>query len=244
MRILLVEDTPEIGAAVTSRFERIGYAVDWEKDGRTASELIEVQTYDLIVLDVMLPNMDGFAVLKHLRKRGLRTPVLVLTARSAVDDRIGALDLGADDYLIKPFDYRELEARARALLRRAAGQSDNLLTLGPLVIDRAGRTASVAGQPLDLTRRELTVLEILAARPGRYVAKEELVEQLFSFDQDPSPNAVEQFIAPPIDRKSCWFVKHPPRAALDRDRRDPGRGRGRAQPRRLAICRDRGARRL
>ena len=139
--------------------------------------------------------MDGFAVLKHLRKRGLRTPVLVLTARSAVDDRIGALDLGADDYLIKPFDYRELEARARALLRRAAGQSDNLLTLGPLVIDRAGRTASVAGQPLDLTRRELTVLEILAARPGRYVAKEELVEQLFSFDQDPSPNAVEQFIA-------------------------------------------------
>ena len=148
MRILLVEDTPEIGAAVTSRFERIGYAVDWEKDGRTASELIEVQTYDLIVLDVMLPNMDGFAVLKHLRKRGLRTPVLVLTARSAVDDRIGALDLGADDYLIKPFDYRELEARARALLRRAAGQSDNLLTLGPLVIDRAGRTASVAGRPL------------------------------------------------------------------------------------------------
>ena len=195
MRILLVEDTPEIGAAVTSRFERIGYAVDWEKDGRTASELIEVQTYDLIVLDVMLPNMDGFAVLKHLRKRSLRTPVLVLTARSAVDDRIGALDLGADDYLIKPFDYRELEARARALLRRAAGQSDNLLTLGPLVIDRAGRTASVAGQPLDLTRRELTVLEILAARPGRYVGKEELVEQLFSFDQDPSPNAVEQFIA-------------------------------------------------
>ena len=195
MRILLVEDTPEIGAAVASRFTRIGYAVDWEKDGRTASELIEVQSYDLIVLDVMLPNMDGFAVLKHLRRRGLRTPVLVLTARSAVDDRISALDLGADDYLIKPFDYRELEARARALLRRAAGRSDNTLTLGPLVIDRAGRTASVDGQPLDLTRRELTVLEILAARPGRYVAKEELVEQLFSFDQEPSPNAVEQFVA-------------------------------------------------
>jgi two-component system, OmpR family, response regulator TctD len=195
VRILLVEDTPEIGHAVTKRFERIGYAVDWEKDGRIASELIEVQSYDLIVLDVMLPNMDGFAVLKQLRARGLHTPVLVLTARSAVDDRISALDLGADDYLVKPFDYRELEARARALLRRAAGRSDNTLTIGPLTIDRAGRMASVAGQPLDLTRRELTVLEILASRPGRYVAKEELVEQLFSFDQEASPNAVEQFVA-------------------------------------------------
>ncbi|WP_315728853.1 MULTISPECIES: response regulator transcription factor [unclassified Bradyrhizobium] len=195
MRILLVEDTPEIGCAVVNRFERIGYAVDWEKDGRTASELVEVQSYDLIVLDVMLPNMDGFAILKHLRRKGLRTPVLVLTARSAVDDRISALDLGADDYLVKPFDYRELEARARALLRRACGLSDNTLTIGPLTIDRAGRTASVSGQPLDLTRRELTVLEILAARPGRYVGKEELVEQLFSFEQDPSPNAVEQFVA-------------------------------------------------
>ncbi|MDE1568972.1 response regulator transcription factor [Aquabacter sp. P-9] len=195
MRILLVEDTEEIGRAVASRFERVGYAVDWETDGRTASELIEVQSYDLVVLDVMLPNMDGFTVLKNLRGRGLRTPVLVLTARSAVDDRISALDLGADDYLTKPFDYRELEARARALLRRAAGMSDNTIKVGPLVIDRAGRTAAVAGQPLDLTRRELTVLEILASKPGRYVSKEELVEQLFGFDQDPSPNAVEQFVA-------------------------------------------------
>ncbi len=195
MRILLVEDTEEIGRAIAKRFERIGYAVDWERDGRTAAELLEVQSYDLVVLDVMLPRQDGFSVLKGLRGRGVRTPVLVLTARSAVDDRISALDLGADDYLIKPFDYRELEARARALLRRAAGQPDNLLRLGPLTIDRAGRTASVEGKALDLTRRELTVLEILASRPGRFVPKEELVEQLFSFDQDPSPNAVEQFVA-------------------------------------------------
>jgi len=194
VRILLVEDTPEIGLAVQKRFERIGYAVDWETDGRTASELIEVQPYDLVVLDVMLPNMDGFTVLKHLRGRGLRTPVLVLTARSAVDDRISALDLGADDYLVKPFDYRELEARARALLRRAAGMADNTIKAGPLVIDRAGRTAMIAGAPLDLTRRELTVLEILASRPGAFVGKEELLEQLFGFDRDPSTNAVEQFI--------------------------------------------------
>lgn len=195
MRILVVEDAAEIAKAIIKRFERMGHAVDWETDGRTASELLDVQVYDLVLLDIMLPQADGFAVLKHLRACGIKTPVLVLTARSAVDDRISALDLGADDYLIKPFDYRELEARARALLRRAAGIAGNTVRVGALAIDRAGRTATVEGRTIDLTRRELTVLEILASRPGRYVSKEELVEQLFSFDQDPSPNAVEQFVA-------------------------------------------------
>jgi len=190
-----VEDTLDIGKVIVLRLEKMGHAVDWETDGRTASELLEVQAYDLVVLDVMLPGADGFAILKGLRGRGLKTPVLILTARSAVDDRISALDLGADDYLIKPFDYRELEARARALLRRSAGTPDNILRFGDLTIHRAGRTAAIAEVPLDLTRRELTVLEILASRQGRFVAKEELVEQLFSFDQDPSNNAVEQFVA-------------------------------------------------
>lgn len=195
MRILVVEDTLDIGKVIVMRLEKMGHAVDWETDGRTASELLEVQAYDLVVLDVMLPGADGFAILKGMRGRGLKTPVLILTARSAVDDRISALDLGADDYLIKPFDYRELEARARALLRRSSGTPDNILRFGDLTIHRAGRTAAIADVPLDLTRRELTVLEILAARQGRFVAKEELVEQLFSFDQDPSNNAVEQFVA-------------------------------------------------
>lgn len=194
MRILVVEDSRDIAEAIVRRFETMGHAVDHEANGRTAGELLAVQGYDLVVLDLMLPGEDGFSILKELRKRRNKTPVLVLTARAAVDDRISALDLGADDYLIKPFDYRELEARARALLRRSAGLSDNTLRFHDLEIDRAGRTASVGPLSLDLTRRELTVLEILAMRPGRYVSKEELVEQLFSFDQDPSPNAVEQFI--------------------------------------------------
>lgn len=195
MRVLVVEDTADIAEAVVMRLEKIGHAVDWEQDGITASELLHVQAYDLVVLDLSLPGQDGLAVLRQMRARRLKTPVLVLTARSAVDERIGALDLGADDYLIKPFDYGELEARARALLRRSAGQSDNLLRFGPLVIDRSGRVASVNDRPLNLTRRELTVLEILAARPERIVPKEELVEQLFNFDQEASPNAVEQFVA-------------------------------------------------
>ena len=195
MRILVVEDTADIAEAVVMRLEATGHAVDCEADGRTAAELLMVQAYDLVILDLNLPGEDGLTILKGLRARRLKIPVLVITARSAVDERISALDLGADDYLTKPFDYRELEARARALLRRSAGLSDNTLRVGPLVIDRAGRVASIGERPLNLTRRELTVLEILAARPDRIVPKEELVEQLFNFDQEPSPNAVEQFVA-------------------------------------------------
>lgn len=195
MRVLVVEDTADIAEAIVMRLEKIGHAVDWEKNGRTAAELLEVQAYDLVILDLTLPGEDGIRVLKGMRARKLATPVLVITARSAVDERISALDLGADDYLVKPFDYGELEARARALLRRSAGASDNRLIVGPLEIDRAGRMATLEGRPLNLTRRELTVLEILAIRRDRIVSKEELVEQLFNFDQEPSPNAVEQFVA-------------------------------------------------
>jgi two-component system, OmpR family, response regulator TctD len=195
MRILLVEDTLDVGEAIVARFERIGHTVDWEKDGSVADEVLEVQAYDLLILDVNLPVLDGFTILKRLRQRKTKTPVLVLTARSQVDDRVDALDLGADDYLVKPFDYRELEARARALLRRSAGESTNQLVCGQVTIDRGSRAVAINGIPVDLTRRELTLLEILAARPGRIFGKDELVDQLFGFDDEPSANAVEQYVA-------------------------------------------------
>ena len=130
MRILLVEDTADVGEAIVARFERIGHTVDWEKDGQIADELLEVQSYDLLILDVNLPALDGFSILKRLRQRKSKMPVLVLTARSQVDDRVDALDLGADDYLVKPFDYRELEARARVLFRRSTGEPTNEITCG------------------------------------------------------------------------------------------------------------------
>jgi two-component system response regulator TctD len=195
MRILLVEDTVDVGEAIVARFERIGHTVDWEKDGGVADEVLEVQAYDLLILDVNLPALDGFSILKRLRQRKSKTPVLVLTARSQVDDRVDALDLGADDYLVKPFDYRELEARARALLRRSAGESTNQLVCGQVTIDRGSRAVMINDTPIDLTRRELTLLEILATRPGRIFGKDELVDQLFGFDDEPSPNAVEQYVA-------------------------------------------------
>ncbi len=195
MRILLVEDTADVGEAIVARFERIGHTVDWEKDGQIADELLEVQSYDLLILDVNLPALDGFSILKRLRQRKSKMPVLVLTARSQVDDRVDALDLGADDYLVKPFDYRELEARARVLFRRSTGEPTNEITCGRVAIDRGKRMVKVDGAPVELTRRELTLLEILSARPGRIFGKDELVDQLFGFDDEPSPNAIEQYIA-------------------------------------------------
>lgn len=192
MRVLVVEDIADVGEAIVASLERMGHRVDWERDGRSADDLARAQTYDLLVLDVMLPHLDGFSILRRLRERKDRTPVLVLTARSQIEDRVSALDLGADDYLVKPFDFRELEARVRALLRRQTGSTTNILRCGLLTIDRAGRVATLDEKPLDLTRRELTLLELLAARPGRVFPKDELIDQLFGLDDEPSENAVEQ----------------------------------------------------
>jgi two-component system, OmpR family, response regulator TctD len=195
MRILVVEDIVDVGEAIVASMERLGHAVDWARDGESADELALAQAYDLLILDVMLPRLDGFAVLKRLRSRKASTPVLILTARSQIEDRVSALDLGADDYLVKPFDFRELEARVRALLRRRVGAATNLIECGALAVDRASRTATLDGRRLALTRRELTLIEILAARPGRIFPKSELVDQLFGFEDEPSENAVEQYIA-------------------------------------------------
>ncbi|MEN2468792.1 response regulator transcription factor [Burkholderia theae] len=194
MRILVVEDDAEIGAAIRSRLARLGHAVDLETDGATANGLLRVERFDLVVLDANLPGMDGFAVLRNLRASGSTTPVLLVTARSAIDDRVSGLGFGADDYLVKPFDYRELDARVQALLRRNSGHANDVLTLGGLVIDRSSRLAELDGQPLSLSRQEFALLEILASRPQRIFSKEELLNQLFSFGNEPTANAVEQYV--------------------------------------------------
>ncbi len=195
MRILLVEDTPDVGEAIVACFVRGGHAVDWQTDGAAAADILAFTAYDLVILDVMLPGMDGFSVLRTIRQARNRVPVLVLTARSEVDDRVGALDLGADDYLVKPFDFRELEARARALMRRQAGDASNRLECGDIVVDRATRSVRIGHREISLKRRELTLLEILASRPGRVFTKEELLDQLFGFEEAPGANAIELYIA-------------------------------------------------
>ncbi|MBN3801763.1 response regulator transcription factor [Paraburkholderia sp. Ac-20336] len=194
MRILVVEDDAEIGAAIRGRLSRLGHAVDLEMDGGVANNLLAVETFDLVVLDVMLPTLDGFAILRNLRAAGNTTPLLLLTARSAIDDRVSGLALGADDYLVKPFDYREFEARVQALLRRGSGQAHDLIRLGSLVIDRTNRLAECDRKPFPLSRQEFALLEILASRPQRVFSKEELLTLLFNFDKEPSANAVEQYV--------------------------------------------------
>lgn len=195
MRIFLVEDTADVAEAIVARFTRTGHTVDWQADGRVASDLCVREQYDLVILDVMLPGADGISILQRMRREHVRTPVLMLTARADVDERVNALDLGADDYLTKPFDFRELDARVRVLLRRDSGDATDLLQCGLMVMDRRARSVTVQGVPLEMTRRELTLLEILASRPGRVFSKEELVDRLFTIDDAPSQNAVEQYVA-------------------------------------------------
>jgi two-component system, OmpR family, response regulator TctD len=195
MRILLTEDNPDVAEGIIARLRHTGHTVDWQQDGRRASDICVTESYDLVILDVMLPGADGIAILQRMRRERIQTPVLMLTARVDIDARVGALDLGADDYLTKPFDFRELDARVRVLLRRNAGNATDILQCGAVVMDRNARTVRIDGTPVDLTRRELTLLEIIASRPGRVFGKEELVDRLFSIDDSPSQNAVEQYIA-------------------------------------------------
>ena len=194
MRILVVEDAARIAQAVTSRLRGQGHAVDCLASGLEAREVLRYQRYDLILLDLGLPDWDGTELLAWLRNKGDKVPVLVVTARSAVSDRIAALDLGADDYLIKPFDAEEMEARIRALLRRVQGEAVNQTRLGRLALDRAACVVRVDGRRLDLPQREFRVLEILLAGTGKVLAKEEIADQLFNFDEATGLNAVEVYV--------------------------------------------------
>jgi two-component system response regulator TctD len=195
MRILVVEDTEDLAEAISRRLRKIGYAVDIAPDGEEADGLLKTESYNLVVLDLMLPGLPGRAVLQRLRERQDRTPVLVLTARSDVEDKVGVLDYGADDYLVKPFDFRELEARCRALLRRPHGMASSAVQFGNLGFDAAGQRVSVAGRPLELGAREFRLLELLLGNLNRVLSKETLLDQLFGFDEAVAPNAIELYVS-------------------------------------------------
>jgi two-component system response regulator TctD len=193
--LLVVDDDREIRDLICRLLQKHGYRVETARDAKAMEETLATARIDLVILDVMLPGMDGFALLTRLREAGKDTKVLMLTACGEIDERVRALDLGADDYLMKPFDYRELEARVRVLLRRTGGDSTNLLHCANVTIDRKSRAVTLDGCPLELTRREVTLLEILASRPGRIFGKEELVDRLFTIDDNPNANTVEQYVA-------------------------------------------------
>lgn len=191
MRILIVEDDAPLARSIVALLRAAGYAVDHVATGEDALMVTADDVYALVILDVGLPDTDGFAVLQTLRRRGQRVPVLMLTARDALDDRVRGLDLGADDYLRKPFAPEELEARIRALGRRRGGDPTPELTVGALAINRSTGEARVDGRLLELRRREWTVLDALATRAGQIVTRETLQAEVFGFDEPVGPNALE-----------------------------------------------------
>ncbi|CAN7163925.1 response regulator transcription factor [Acidovorax sp. LjRoot118] len=194
MRLLLVEDDPMIGEAVQDLLRAEHYAVDWVRDGDAADTALRANAYDLVMLDLGLPKRDGIAVLRDLRTRKDRTPVLVATARDAVAQRIEGLDAGADDYVLKPYDLDELLARIRALLRRASGRAEPVYEHKGVSINPSTREASVNGVPVVLSGREWAVLEPLLARPGLVLSRQQLEDKLYGWGDEVSSNAVEVYI--------------------------------------------------
>ncbi|SHE59935.1 two-component system, OmpR family, response regulator TctD [Loktanella atrilutea] len=195
MRMLLVEDNDDLAETILDRLRAEGHSIDRESDGDQANSLLRHARFDIVLLDINLPGRSGYEVLRSLRARGDETPVIILTARSRIDDRVLGLDAGADDYMVKPVDFRELSARCRVLARRRAGSASNVFAAGDLVFDRAAKRATVRGQDADLRAREIQLLEILIDNLGRMLTKEEVADKLYSFDEAPSLNAVEQIVA-------------------------------------------------
>ena len=191
MRILVVEDDAVLAAALARALNQSAYAVDVVDNGDDANRAIGPDTYDLVVLDLSLPKVDGLDVLRRLRARRSRVPVLVLSARDTLEERVKGLDLGADDYLTKPFDLPEFEARVRVLIRRGQHQASNDLWHGKLRFDLAGRRVFHDGEPVEFSARELAVVELLLSRQGRVVTKEQMVDRLFGWGEDVASNAIE-----------------------------------------------------
>jgi two-component system OmpR family response regulator/two-component system response regulator QseB len=194
MRLLLVEDDRMIGESLRNALRGCGYAVDWVRDGRAADGTLSTERFDLVLLDLGLPQRDGMDVLQALRARGDRTPVIVLTARDSLASRVRGLDAGADDYLVKPFELDELLARMRAVLRRHSGRAEPAIEVGGVSLDPATRTVSRDGVPLALSAREYAVLEALMLRPGAILSRAQLEDRLYGWGEELESNAISVYV--------------------------------------------------
>jgi two-component system OmpR family response regulator/two-component system response regulator QseB len=194
MRILLVEDDQTLGDGLSIGLRQAGFAVDWLRDGHSADVALQTESFDLIVLDLGLPKLSGMEVLTKARARHITTPILILTARDALGDKIAGLDAGADDYLIKPLDLDELTARIRALTRRTAGRAAPLLIHGEITLDPAAHSLSLAGQPVELSNREFALLQLLLDNAGRVLSRSQIEQSLYGWRDEPDSNALEVHI--------------------------------------------------
>jgi two-component system, OmpR family, response regulator len=194
MRVLLVEDDGMIAQGLQTALRQAGFAVDWMRDGGSAAAALKASAFDVMLLDLGLPHRDGIDVLRELRKRGDKTPVIILTARDEIQHRIAGLDAGADDYVVKPFDLDEVMARMRSVLRRATGRGDSTIQHGDLRLDLAARTIERNGAPVSLSAHEYAVLEALLQRPGAVLSRSQLEDRLYGWDEQIGSNAVEVYI--------------------------------------------------
>jgi DNA-binding response OmpR family regulator len=192
--LLLVEDDRMIGESVRTALRQAGHAVDWVRDGRAAETSLATESFDLVLLDLGLPQRDGIEVLRLLRGRGDRTPVIVVTARDALASRVEGLDAGADDYLVKPFELDELLARMRAVTRRHAGRAEAMIEVGEVVLDAADRRVTRGGEPVALSAREYAVLEALMMRPGAVLSRSQLEDRLYGWADQIESNAVSVYV--------------------------------------------------
>jgi two-component system, OmpR family, response regulator len=194
MRILLVEDDRMIGESIRTALRQDGGAVDWVRDGRSAESTLASEQFDLVLLDLGLPQRDGIEILRTMRSRHDQTPVIVLTARDALADRVAGLDAGADDYLVKPFELEELAARIRAVSRRKSGRAEPAMQVGPVRLDPSLRQVTVGGEPVILSAREYAVLEALMMRPGAILSRAQLEDRLYGWGDAIESNAVSVYI--------------------------------------------------
>jgi two-component system response regulator QseB len=208
MRLLLVEDDAMIGESVLKGLQQDGFAVDWVQDGRAAELAFEANPYDMLLLDLGLPRKGGLEVLAWIRRRGNLIPVLILTARDAIADRVKGLDAGADDYLVKPFDLEELAARIRALLRRKSGRADPVIQLGQLTLNPATHEVALDAKPILLSAREFGLLHALIERPGAVLSRAQLEEKLYGWGQEIESNAVEVYIHSLRRKLGAEFIRN------------------------------------
>lgn len=208
MRLLLVEDDPMIGESVRQGLRQDGFSVDWVRDGSAAETVLRNEVYDLVLLDLGLPKKQGLDVLKSLRAKGNRIPVVIVTARDAVPDRIAGLDSGADDYIVKPFDLDELAARVRAVLRRQAGRAEPVIEHGGVRLNPSTHEASVNGEPLILSAREFALLQALLDRPGAVLSRGQLEEKLYGWEEEVESNTIEVYIHSLRKKLGADFIKN------------------------------------
>lgn len=194
MKILLAEDEVDLNNVVTRYLKKNGYSVDSVLDGEEALDYLEYGEYDLVILDIMMPKVDGFEVIKKLRNKGNHTSVLMLTARDSADDKVKGLDLGADDYIVKPFDFNELLARIRAVVRRKYGNSSNKVVIGDLILDTSEKSVTRAGKQIELTGKEYEVLEYLMQSKNRILSREQIKEHVWDFDYEGDSNIIDVLI--------------------------------------------------